>query len=115
MMMTDGSTRLNVRQLQDVLQRLTISSALRLLPLKVRGFKFLGNLKRHMKSYHPDDSEAVLEDGICVYPKLTLSSGTAQPLDSSFDKSMKSNKRKFKDFARENIGEDRVRKFHGKF
>ena len=40
-MMTDGCTRLNARQLHDVLQRLMLANALRLVSLKVHEFKFL--------------------------------------------------------------------------
>ena len=115
-MLTDGSSRLNVRQLQDVLQRVTISSALRSLPSKVRGFQFLGQLKMHMKSYEPPDEE---EDssyvGINHYPKLTLNQGSLCPKDSSFDRPSRKKKRKFTAFARESSHADDVRKFHEKF
>ena len=50
-LMTDGGGKLNVRQLQDVLKRLIVTSAFRLLPNSVRGFPFLSHLKQHMTSY----------------------------------------------------------------
>ena len=113
MMLTEGSTRLNVRQLEDVLHRVTITSSLRLLPLKIRGFQFLGHLKRHMKSYSPDDTE--VESGVNVYPKVRSSVGVVKPQDSSFDIPTKKTKRKFSDFARESSHGEDVRRFHGKF
>ena len=113
MMLTEGSTRLNVRQLEDVLQRVVITSSLRLLPLKVRGFQFLGHLKRHMKSYSPDDTEAGAK--VTAYPKLRRGNGEVKPEDSSFDIPTKKTKRKFSDFARESSSGDDVRGFHNKF
>ena len=103
-----------MRQLQDVLQRVTISNALRLLPLKVRGFKFLQGLKMHMKSYNPDDHEVGTREKLS-YPKLKLSSGIVQPQNSSFDRFSKKRKRKFTDFAQESSHGDDVRIFHEKF
>ena len=50
-LMVDGCGKLNVRQLQDVLKRLLLTSSLRLLPNSVRGFPFLTHLKQHMTSY----------------------------------------------------------------
>ena len=114
MLLTEGCTKLNVRQLQDVLQRVTLSNALRLLPSKVRGFQFLGQLKMHMKSYHPDDVEAMGNQR--SYPKIKLSNGSLHLLDSSFDKPTNRKKRKFKDFARSSLeSSSSVRKFHEKF
>ena len=84
MLMTDGCSRLGVRQLQDVLQRLALSNALHLLPAKVRGFTFLGSLKRHMTSYKPDDMDDE-KQAVRGYPKLMLSNGTVKPMNSSFD------------------------------
>ena len=115
MMMTDGCSKLNVRQLQDVLQRVTLSNALRLLPFKVRGFLFLGKLKLHMKSYKPDDFEEVPSSE--AYPKLRLSNGTVKPQNSCFDKSASKKKRQFKGKTGSEVDtfEGNVRKYHNKF
>jgi hypothetical protein len=116
MMMTDGCTKLNVRQLQDVLQRVTLSNALRLLPLKTRGFQFLGKLKMHMKSYEPDDYEVMSTQG--TYPKLSMSyNGIVQPRNSCFDKPS-SKKKKIKELTgstSESNFDGNARKFHKKF
>ena len=115
MLMTDGCTKFGVRQLQDVLQRLALSSALHLLPLKVRGFKFLGNLKRHMTSYKPDDLEEM--QVVKRYPKLRHSDGVIRPTNSSFDEG-KTKRKLLKDRARstsESSSDGIVRKYHKKF
>ena len=92
MMMTDGCMKLNVRQLHDVLHRLALSNALRLLPSKVRGFKFLGNLKRHMKSYRPDDLEETSDESN-HYPNVFKSRCIVTSIDSCFDKTRSGRKR----------------------
>ena len=115
MLMTDGCSRLGVRQLQDVLQRLALSNALRLLPAKVRGFTFLGNLKRHMTSYKPDDLDE--KQGLKVYPKLVLSDGSVKPMNSCFDEGH-SKRKQLKERSRstsESSFDGNVRKFHKKF
>ena len=94
MMMTDGCMKLNVRQLHDVLQRLTLSNALRLLPSKVRGFKFLGNLRRHMKSYSPDDVEDTSDQKL-LYPSVFHSKCIVRSSNSCFDKIQLGKKRTF--------------------
>ena len=113
MMMTDGSSRLNVRQLQDVLQRLCLTSALRLLPHKMRGFEFLGKLNVHMKSYKPDDFE--VDNATASYPCLNTSQGTVSLKNSSFD--VPSVSRKKSKLLREHSTDDfdgNVRKYHKK-
>ena len=85
MMMTDGCGRLDVKQLQDVLKRLMLTNAFRLLPASVRGFPFLGHLKQHMKSYKPDDFEVPDYVKGLKYPKLKESDGSIRPENSSFD------------------------------
>ena len=116
MMMTDGCGKLDVRQLQDVLKRLMITNAMRLLPEKVRGFKFLTQLKQHMKSYKPDDIAPSGILGRNAFPSLN----EFFPLDSDFDKPIVGRKRKlsFKpsDFSSDSdsaVGN--VPKFHTKF
>ena len=115
MLMTDGCTKFGVRQLQDVLQRLALSSAMHLLPTKVLGFTFLGNLRRHMTSYKPEDMEE--RQVVKKYPKLRQSDGKVRPLNSSFD--VGRTKRRFlKERPRstsESSFDGNVRKFHKKF
>ena len=117
MMMTDGCTRLNVRQLHDVLQRLMLANALRLVPLKVRGFKFLGYLKRHMKSYRPDDSEDV-SSTLKPYPLVFHSQKTISPRNSCFDSQEKKKRRQPTEsrakIPHEGSFDGNVRKFHKK-
>ena len=120
MMMTDGCGKLDVRQLQDVLKRLMITNAMRLLPEKVRGFKFLTQLKQHMKSYKPDDIAPSGILGRNAYPSLNAFEGKVFPLDSDFDNPILGRKRKlsFKpsDFSSDSDSAGgNVRKFHTKF
>ena len=116
MLMTDGCSRLGVRQLHDVLQRLALSSALRLLPVKVRGFTFLGQLKRHMTSYNPESDDHNESEGSWSYPVLKISDGSITPADSCFDKKA-SKRRQMKGKIRpmrESSFDGNVRKFHKK-
>ena len=86
MLMVDGCGKLDARQLQDVLKRLMITNAFRLLPVKIRGFPFLTLLKQHMKSYTPDDYDASGSVSL-DYPALKKSDGIIVPRNSSFDES----------------------------
>ena len=114
MMMTDGCSKLNVRQLQDVLQRLTLSNALRLLPQKVRGFVFLGKLNMHMKSYKPDDFEC--KESEVSYPCVSASKGKIELKNSSFDiPTHKTRKLKPLRASSQDDFDGNVRKWHKKF
>ena len=117
MMMTDGCGRLDVRQLQDVLKRLMLTNALRLLPANVRDFPFLTQLKQHMKSYKPDDFEAPEVVNTVTYPSLKSNDGSVIPQNSSFDIPRVKKKRKLyvpsKPISDSDIGN--VRKFHKTF
>ena len=117
MMMTDGCSRLNVRQLHDVLHRLMLANALRLVPLKVRGFKFLGYLRRHMKSYRPDDSEDALST-LISYPHAFHSHGSVTSSNSYFDCEKRKYKRRHlvepRAIPHERTFDGNVRKFHKK-
>jgi hypothetical protein len=117
MLMTDGCGKLDVRQLQDVLRRLMLTNALRFLPTNVRGFPFLTQLKQHMKSYKPDDSESSEWVKSVPYPSLKTSDGNIIPHDSSFDKPMVTKKRKLYNPSKpaSEVGTADVRRFHKKF
>ena len=117
-LMTDGCGKLDARQLEDVLKRLTLTSALRMVPAKVRGFKFLTYLKQHMTSYKPDDDEP--DDSVTIaYPKLDASNGSVVVFDSSFDVLKKKKKRIFsyhgKNTQEEYHSRGDVRGYHKKF
>ena len=117
-LMTDGCGKLDARQLEDVLKRLTLTSALRMVPAKVRGFKFLSYLKQHMTSYKPDDDEQ--DDSVTIaYPRLEASNGSVAVFDSSFDVLNKKKKRIFSYHGTTNLDEYHsrgdVRGYHKKF
>ena len=119
MMMVEGCGKLDVRQLQDILKRLTLTNALRLVPSAARGFKFLSQLKQHMKSYTPDDYEDPEEVSDIDYPRFKKVDANIFPSDSLFDKPRKKEKRKTQ-YLRENQELDdstmgNVRKYHKKF
>ena len=116
MLMIDGCGRFDARQLEDIMKRLTLTSALRFLPARVRGFPFLTQLKRHMTSYKPDDVEAE-EPSTSGYPVVRKSNGSFKPVDSPFDKPMKLNKKKMREMRNESPDKEQghVRKYHKKF
>ena len=119
MMMTDGCGKLNVRQLQDVLKRLMLTNALRLLPPAVRGFQFLNQLKQHMKSYKPDDFVTSDENTDMLYPILRKFDGNIFPSDSIFDKPRRVRRKRTlynpKALPQSDSASGDVRKFHKKF
>ena len=116
MLMIDGCGKFDARQLEDIMKRLTLTSAMRFLPSKVRGFPFLTHLKRHMASYKPDDFEAD-ESLTSKYPILSNSNGSFKPTDSPFDKPMIVKKKKTRELRTEPHDDDQghVRKYHKKF
>ena len=114
MMMTDGYCNLDVRQLQDVLGRLTLSNAFRLLPSSVRGFVYLGQLKRHMKSYKPDDEESQ-ESSKQHYPMLRSNVDSIHPVDSLFDRKGTSKKKRYVASRERDNSQQNVRKYSRKF
>ena len=121
MMMTDGCGKLDVRQLKDVLKRLTLTNALRLVPNAARGFKFLSHLKQHMKSYKPDDFEEPEDVKDRKYPTLNKIEAHIFPQNSLFDKPQRSRRKRLlvsakKQLLYETTGDvDKVRKYHKKF
>ena len=117
-MMIEGCGKLDVRQLQDVLKRLTLTSALRLVPYSARGFQFLGQLKQHMTSYQPDDYEDPLEVTDMKYPCIKKIGANIYPADSLFDKSKKLKKKRtqyLRDQSELDSDCGNVRKYHKKF
>ena len=119
MMMTDGCGKLDVRQLQDVLKRLMLTNALRLLPPTVRGFQFLNHLKQHMKSYKPDDFVTSDGNSDMLYPVLRKFDGNIFPSDSIFDKPRRVRRKRTlynpKALPQSDSASGDVRKFHKKF
>ena len=118
-MMMDGCGKLDVRQLKDILKRLTLTNALRLTPQAVRGFKFLNQLRQHMKSYKPDDfddSELVIDRN---YPALKAINRDIHPSNALFDIPKKKKKKRilFDSERQPHIDDagDKVRKFTRKF
>ena len=119
--MCEGGSKLNCREITDILQRVMITNALRLTPTNVKGFSFLAKLGMHMTSYSNDTSEE--GDTMDKYPKLTRNTDL-HPKDSTFDKNQKKHKRKisirdvenrFSAVSYDNEPDGNVRKFHKKF
>ena len=120
-LMADGGTKLHCRQINDILERVMLCNALRMLPESVKGFKFLTLLKVHMKSYEAEEDE---EKPNCEteYPSLFLQRNIILSLDAPQDKPSKKRKRSIIKKANEigsvfstKIGESDVRKYHKKF
>ena len=116
MLLADGGTKLNCRQIGNVLSRVMLTSALRLVPIQKKGFHFLTKLSVHMKSYAaPDEDEG---QQLRQYPTLKQNRTEISPIDSPFDR--KHLKRKIRDhlFRKgEDVGsaDGNVRKFFNKF
>ena len=83
-LMCEGGSKLHCREISDILSRVMLTNALRLLPNSVKGFSFLAGLKIHMTSYKSDAFEND-EDLDVVYPELH-EKGDIHPKDSLFDK-----------------------------
>ena len=119
-LMNDGGMKLNCSVLSDILERVTVTSALRLVPVSVKGFSFLKYLKVHMTSYTDKDNDENTTKKP-NYPSITcIEPGkTVIPIDSEFDKKV-GTKRKIssnlKEIQQVHGGNDGdVRKFHRKF
>ena len=92
-MMCDGGMKLNCSMVGDILSRVALTNALRMIPDSVKGFSFLAHLKTHMKSYtaEKEDSNSKMSTR---YPKLLFNLECSfVPNDSNFD-SQDSKKRK---------------------
>jgi hypothetical protein len=119
-LLADHGTKLDSRQVADILSRVMLINALRMLPFPQKGFLFLTKLKVHMKSYRAlleeDNTHA---DEPSKYPKRVETVGNLIfPLDSYFDKISSKTKRKLPTSfpERTKTGEDgHYRKYHRKF
>ena len=119
-LMCDGGSKLDCREISDILHRVMITNALRLTPISVKGFSFLANLGMHMTSY---SGEACKEDNYesARYPKLTKRIDI-HPKDSTFDRQQKKSKRIIPGDVKKKIEsspghepDGNVRKYHKKF
>lgn len=86
-LMNDGGMKLNCSVVTDILERVMITNALRLIPVSVKGFSFLKCLKLHMTSY-TEKSEEDEDISNPIYPSLTkeVVKKVITPVDSEFDK-----------------------------
>ena len=121
-LMNEGGMKLNCDVISDILERVMITNALKLIPISVKGFSFLKFLKLHMTSYteKSDDNKP----GVCkpLYPSISCwdQKRTLEPLDSEFDRKV-GKKRKFSFTLKETqplpsgSSDGAVRKFHRKF
>ena len=120
-MLCDGGMKLDCAMISDIIGRVTITNALRLVPDSVKGFSFLAHLKMHMSSYS-ENSDSDSKSQVKRYPNLKISSGCSfLPMDSNFDR-QGSRKRKtlsypkmFEIDVNTLISEGEVRKHHKKF
>ena len=122
-MMCDGGMKLDCAMITDILSRVTLTNALRLVPNNVKGFSFLKHLKVHMTSYSVE-ANSELEQQQEKYPKLEVhrrSFCSFHPVDSNFDRP---NSRKRKTLSDSKmvqmdvnclITDGEVRKHHKKF
>ena len=119
MLLADHGNKLDHRQISDILSRVMIINALRLLPINIKGFPFLTKLNVHMKSYTaPTDEEIVDCFPNSAYPKwLQSSSNCIHPANSYFDQVASKRKVKYyKSRKSEVVGTDgHYRKYHKKF
>ena len=118
-LMNDGGRKLTCKVLSDVIRRVIITNSLRLLPVSVKGFSFLGMLKLHMTSYKADEEDSEWLNIAPSYPVIFKRKGDILPQDSSFDaKRDKKRKLNFREVVREanavNVCSN-VRKFVKKF
>ena len=118
-LMCEGGTKLNCREISDILSRIMITNALRLIPVSLKGFSFLANLGQHMTSYRNEKYEDENPDGyILNYPELHRYLGLEiHPQNSVFDMEQRKYKRKQIMEPRILTGESdgSVRKFWKKF
>ena len=120
-LMADGGRKLDCKQISGILERCMITSALRMTPESVKGFKFLSNMKVHMTSYKAEAENDELEKTKKVeYPSLSMQRNVIIPSDSFQDQQCPKRKRKmavsYKSAGDVNIGScDQVRKFHKNF
>ena len=120
-LMADGGAKLDCRQISDILERVMICNALRMLPESVKGFKFLTKMKVHMKSYSAETNDENSHE--TEYPDLFIHRDLIKPLDAPQDKQSKKRKRSLTTNSYREIvdnpitldAESQVRRFHRKF
>jgi hypothetical protein len=111
---------LDCRQIADILSRVMVINALRMLPVNIKGFHFLSKLHVHMKSYRaPIDEENPDQLSTPSYPKWIKSAlNEIYPTDSFFDKvgSKRKQKASLPGRSEEGVGTDgHPRKYHKTF
>ena len=119
-LLSDHGTKLDIRQVQDILSRVMLINALRLLPVSQKGFLFLTKLKVHMKSYRAlVEDDPAHEDQSLQYPKrVEKKENLLFPVDSYFDKFASKTKRKIPASIPEKqdtADDGHSRKYHRKF
>ena len=117
-LLSDHGTKLDSRQVADILSRVMLINAMRMLPVSQKGFCFLTKLKVHMKSYRaPIESVNSERETHSNYPSRVYPAGSVvHPRDSYFDKV--GSKRKLPASLRErsDVGTDgHYRKHHRPF
>ena len=119
MLLADGGTKLNCRQISNVLSRVMLTNALRMVPAKKKGFHFLTKLGVHMKSYTVPETEDDRETPtLSRYPSIKQNRTEISPIDSPFDRNQL--KRKLFNISKskgEHVGtsDGNVRKFFKRF
>ena len=117
-LLADHGTRLDTRQIADILSRVMLINALRMLPIAQKGFLFLTKLKVHMKSYRASiDEDSTHRESNSSYPKRGERVGNKiYPTDSYFDKLTSKRKLPVSIRERSDVGTDgQYRKYHRKF
>ena len=85
MMLSDGGSKFTCHQVQGILKRVMMTNATRLLPDLLKGFRFLGKLSVHMKSYTvSSDDELEIAESV-VYPTVHANRIVIRPYNSPFD------------------------------
>ena len=119
-LMADGGSKLDCRQIHDILERVMMCNALRMVPDSVKGFKFLTKMKVHMKSYEAESVDE--EDSLKTeYTSLFIQRGVISPMNAPQDIPNKKRKRSSTKKLDETdallvmAGDSNVRKFHKKF
>ena len=119
-MMCDGGVKLNCDKISDILSRVALTNALRLLPNSIKGFSFLGRLNTHMKSYSANVDPSTTS--VSRYPRLIVNNTCKIcPRNSEFD-NFGTRKRKTMSsckmlnlYVNSLLSEGEVRKHHKKF
>ena len=119
-LMADGGSKLDCRKIQDILERVMMCNALRMVPDSVKGFKFLTKMKVHMKSYEAESNDKE-ESFQTEYTSLFMQRGVISPLNAPQDIASKKRKRSSLKKIEETdallvmAGDSNVRKFHKRF